>query len=321
MWIEVYSGTFFLIGTGIWVIFRKAPIALFTLLLATFLIGIAGFREPNYNSDTWNYYSYVNTLAVVQGSAIFVLTKLEPIHAGLAFLLRNFEMWLLAESGIQIAGLYLAFRIRPNDGSFIALCAFVMTLSSSALRFSAALIFFFWFVCRAGLSAIRAAQSTIALGALHISMLMSGLIMQRRPTVLLALTFACVLVFFEQRLLGSRAEIDLTDASRGVKTVGIAMSTLIWVAIRRQSTQNKLLPYYALLFLSFFLIASMVLPMFNRFLIMGTLVLLLQDWPKANGTSAPSDHIIERIYTLLLSSAIILPYTINLPKLFFSGLW
>lgn len=321
LWIEVYSGAFFLAGIGLWAIFRKIPVAFFGLLIAVFVISAAGFREPSYNSDTWNYYSYVNTLAVAQGSEVFLLSKLEPIHAGLILLLRNYEVWLIAESVIQIVGLYLAYRIRPNDASYLALCAFVLTLSSSALRFSAALTFFYWLVCRTVPSAIRAAQSTIALCTLHISMLMAGPLMQRRPAVLLAVTAGCILVFFEQQLLGSRAGLDLTEASKGIKTLAIAMGTLIWIAIRGQSNQRRLLPFYAAAFLSFFLVASQVLPTFNRFLIMGTLVVLLWDWPKVKGGNGPSDDFFERSFTVMLVTAIVAPYVVNLPQLFYSGLW
>jgi hypothetical protein len=321
MWIEVYSGAFFLLTIGLWAIFRKIPIAFIALLVTVSVIGLGGFREPSYNSDTWNYNSYVNTLAVVQGSEVFVLTKLEPVHAGLILLLRNFEIWLLAEAFIQIGGLCLAYRIRPNDASFLALCAFVLTLSSSALRFSGALIFFYWLVCRTGPSAIRAAQSTIALCTLHVSMLMGGPLMQRRPAVLLAVTAGCVIVFFEQQLLGSRAGLDLTEASKGIKTLAIAMGTLIWIAIRGQSTQRRLLPFYAATFLSFFLVASQVLPTFNRFLIMGTLVVLLWDWPTAKDGAGPSNDFFERSFTVLLAAAIVAPYVVNLPQLFYSGLW
>ena len=321
LWIEVYSGTLFLALIGLWVIFRRIPIAFIALFLTIFVIGLGGFREPSYNSDTWNYNSYVNTLATAQGSEVFVLTKLEPIHAGLILLLRNFEIWLFAEAVIQIGGLYLAYRIRPNDASFLALCAFVLTLSSSALRFSGALIYFYWLVCRTGPSAIRAAQSTIALCTLHISMLMGGPLMQRRPGVLLAVTAGCVLAFFEQQLLGSRAGLDLTEASKGIKTLAIAMGTLVWIAIRGQSAQRRLLPFYAATFLSFFLVASQVLPTFNRFLIMGTLIVLLWDWPTAKGGDGPSDDFFERSFTIVLATAIVAPYVVNLPQLFYSGLW
>lgn len=321
LWIEVYSGSLFLVLIGLWAIFRRIPVAFLAFLLAAVVIGIGGFREPSYNSDTWNYNSYVNTLAIVRGSEAFVLTKLEPVHAGLIFLLRNFEIWLFVEAVIQIAGLYFAYKIRPNNASFLTLCAFVLTLSSSALRFSGALIFFYWLVCRTGPSALRATQSTIALCTLHISMLMAGPLMQRRPTVLLAITAGCVLVFFENQLLGSRAGLDLTEASKGVKTLAIAIGTLVWVGIRGNGAQRRLLPYYAATFLSFFLVASQVLPTFNRFLIMGTLVVLLWDWPRAKDNSGPSDDFFERSFTALLMAAIVAPYIINLPQLFYSGLW
>lgn len=319
LWLEVYAGSAFLAALAAWVVFRKLPMSLIGLVITVGLIAIGGFRGFDYNSDTMNYYSYVYMLSFVNDSEIFFLTKLEPLHSALILLLRDFRLWLLAESAIQIAGIILAFRVRKNDYSFLTLCAFVLTLDTSALRYCSALIYFYYFVSRSEMGLFKAARMTLILSCIHISMLISGALAVRRRLVLIGISAACVAIFFESSVLGSRIDIDLTEASRGLKNFGVAIVAAAYLFVRAPKKSLGYLPLYVLAFASMFLVSAFILPTFNRFLIMGALVVLAYEWSVSRG-EAESD-IFDRGFVLLLSSAVILPYVINLPRLFFSGTW
>lgn len=68
-----------------------------------------------------------------------------------------------------------------------------------------------------------------------------------------------------------------------------------------------------------FMVSAFILPTFNRFLIMGALVVLALEWAATRGRG--ENDIFDRAFVLLLAGVIILPYALNLPKLFHSGLW
>ena len=319
LWLEVYAGSALLAALAGWVVFRKLPMSLIGLVITVGLIAIGGFRGFDYNSDTMNYYSYVYMLSFVNDSEIFFLTKLEPLHSALILLLRDFRLWLLAESAIQIVGMILAFRIRKNDYSFLLLCAFVLTLDTSALRYCSALIYFYYFVSRGEMGLLKAARTTLILSCIHISMLISGALAVRRRLVLIGISAACVAIFFESSVLGSRIDIDLTEASRGLKNFGVAIVAVAYLFVRAPKKSLGYLPLYLLAFASMFLVSAFILPTFNRFLIMGALVVLAYEWSVSRGDD--ESDIFDRGFVLLLSSAVILPYVINLPRLFFSGTW
>ena len=319
VWLEVYAGSAFLAALASWVLFRKLPMSLIALAITVALIAVGGFRGFDYNSDTMNYYSYVYMLSFVNDSEIFFLTKLEPLHSGLILLLRDFRLWLLAESAIQILGMIIAFRVRKNDYSFLLLCAFVLTLDTSSLRYCSALIYFYYFLSRSEVGVFKAARMTLILSCIHISMLLSGAFAYRRRLALIGISAACLVVFFESSVLGSRIEIDLTEASRGLKNFAVAILAAAYLFARAPRKGLGYLPLYVLSFASMFLVSAFILPTFNRYLIMGALVVLAYEWSVSRGDD--ESDIFDRGFILVLSSAVILPYVINLPRLFFSGAW
>lgn len=319
LWLEIYAGGAFLAALAGWVVFRKLPMSLIALAITVALIAVGGFRGFDYNSDTMNYYSYVYMLSFVNDTEIFFLTKLEPLHSGLILLLRDFRLWLLAESAIQIFGMILSYRIRKNDYSFLILCAFVLTLDTSALRYCSALIFFYYFLSRSEVNLFKAARMTLILSCIHISMLLSGALAYRRQLALIGISAACLVVFFESSVLGSRIDIDLTEASRGLKNFGVAILAAAYLFARAPRKSLGYIPLYVLAFASMFLVSAFILPTFNRFLIMGALVVLAYEWTVSRGDD--ESDIFDRSFVLMLSSAVILPYVINLPRLFFSGTW
>lgn len=232
LWIEVYAGAAFLASLCGWVVLRKLPISLIALLVTVGVVIFGGFRPFDYNSDTRNYYSYVYMLSFVNDREIFFLTKLEPVHSALILLLRDFRLWLLAETAIAAFGLFLSFRNRRNDYSFLILCAFVLTLDTSSLRYCSALIYFYYFMSRSEVGLFKAARMTLILSCLHVSMLLSGALAVRRRLALLAVVAACGAIFFESSILGERINIDLTEASRGLKNFGVAMLAVAYLFAR-----------------------------------------------------------------------------------------
>lgn len=319
LWLEIYIAAALVGVTAVWVLFNRIPAAFIGLILMEGLLAVGSFRGYNYNSDTGNYYSYVYYLSFVNDNEIFFLTKLEPLHSGLIFLLRDFRLWLFAEAAIMMAGLFLAFKARRNDYSFLVLCAFVLTLSTSSLRFCSALIYFFYFTSRSDVDLFKAARMTAILSCFHISMLLSGALALRRRLVLIGLSAVCILIFLESSLLGSRVELDLAEASRGFKTLAVAVVAAVYLLIRSPRYGVRIVPFYLLAFVTIFVVSTQILPVFNRFLIMGTLVVLSTEWAAAR----PGDEgdIFDRGFTLMLAGAVIVPHVINLPRLFYSGIW
>ena len=319
IWIEVYACVAFVAVLVGWTVFRKLPPSFLGLLITSGILVIGGFRSFTYNSDTMNYYSYVYLLSFVNDSDIFFLTKLEPLHSGLILIFRDFRLWLLAECFIQIVGLFLSFRVRRNDSSFLLLCAFVLTLSTSSLRYCSALIYFYYFLSRGELNLFKAARMTVILSCFHISMLLSGALAVRKRLVLIGISVVCVAIFFESSVLGSRIDIDLTEASRGFKNFGVAILTVAYLFVRVPRKSLQYLPLYVMAFMSIFLISALILPTFNRFLIMGAMAVLVNEWAVARDDK--ESDIFDRGFTLLLVSAVVVPYVIYLPRLFYSGAW
>jgi hypothetical protein len=319
LWLEIYASCAFLAVLGGWIVFRKLPMSRVALLVTGGLVAIGGFRGFDYNSDTMNYYSYVYLLSFVNDSEIFFLTKLEPVHSALILIFRDFRIWLLAECIIQVIGLILSYRVRRNDFSFLLLCAFVLTLSTSALRYCSALIYFYYFLSRSEVNLVKAARMTVILSCFHITMLLSGALAVRKRLVLIAISAVCIGIFFESSVLGARIDIDLTEASRGFKNFGVAIMTIAYLFFRAPRKGLRYLPLYTAAFMSIFLISALVLPTFNRFLIMGALTVLVNEWVVARGDD--ESDIFDRGFTFGLASAVILPYVINLPRLYYSGAW
>ncbi len=319
LWIEVYCGFAFIFATAAWVIFRKIPIAYIALLLTCGVLAAGAFRPFNYNSDTENYYSYVYTLSFVNNRDIFFLTKLEPVHSLLILLVKNFNSWLIIESIIEIIGLYLSYKVKRNNYSFICLCAFVLTLSTSSLRYCSALIYFFFFISKKGDTLIKAAKMTIILSCLHISMLLSGALASRKRYIHLGIAGLSLLILFRTSLLGDRADIDLSEASQGLKSLAAALLIFAYLLIRSPRISWARFPFYLGTIFSVFLVSLFVLPTFNRFLIMMALALLVNEWSTARGDA--EDDIFDRGLVMIFSIGVVLPYVAFLPRLYFSGLW
>ena len=319
LWLEIYACAAFMASLGAWVIFRKIPISIIGLVIVASIVLIGGFRQFDYNSDTSNYYSYLYLLSFVNGGEIFFLTKLEPLHSALILLIRDFRLWFLTEAAIQVVGLFLSFKVRRNDYSYLILCAFIITLNTSALRYCSSLIFFYYFLSRGEVGLVKAARMTVILCCFHITMLLSGALAVRRRLVLVGISVICLLIYLESWVLGARIEIDLTEASTGLKSLAATLLAVAYLFVRSPKKSLRFLPLYTLAFLSIFLISSTTLPTFNRFLIMGLLVVLSYEWAVSRGEE--ENDIFDRGFVFLIGGVIVLPFMINLPRLFYSGVW
>jgi hypothetical protein len=319
LWIEVYAGALFLATMFIWIGLNRLPVAHAALAMVVTVLSFAGFRPPIYNSDTLNYYSYVAALSYLDiGEAIFS-TKLEPFHSIIITLLRDFRIWIVVESIVQIVGIYICFKNRRNDYSFIVLCAFVLTLSTSSLRYAGSLIFFMYFVYISGNRVIDAVRMTAILSCLHASMLLSGALSFRRLAVPLIVSLACVAILYERSLLGARAELDLTDPSRGFKVLATVCATMFYFAVRSPRSISLYHVAYGLSILLLFAVSALVLPTFNRFVIMGGLVILSNDWETFRGDR--NSDTFDRAFIFALSGMILAPYILVLPTIYFNGTW
>jgi hypothetical protein len=319
LWFEIYAGLLLLIATAVWVFVPKFPVGLAALALTLATLAAGAFRPYTYNSDTSNYYSYVYFLRFITGSEIFFITKLEPVHSGLILILRDFRLWLIAESALQAYGLVLCYKVKPNLHSFILLCAYVLTLSTSSLRFCCALIYFFYFISKQDVSPIRAIRVTIILTLFHISMLLSGALSLQRRIAPIAVTLLCAAIFFQNSLLfGWKVDVDYSEASRGLKTLTVAIVPLLYLVFRQHIGKSLYLGLYLVALLSLFLISSTVLPTFNRFMILGALVIMIKQW---NTVRKGEDDVFDRAVLLLMSSGVVVAYVWGLPALYYRGEW
>lgn len=319
LWIEVYAGVLFLATMFAWIALNRLPAAHAALAIVVTVLFFAGFRPPVYNSDTLNYYSYVVTLSYLDISEALFSTKLEPFHSISITLLRDFRVWIIFESIVQIVGIYICFKNRRNDYSFIVLCAFVLTLSTSSLRYAGSLIFFMYFVYVSANRVIDAARMTAILSCLHASMLLSGALSFRRVAVPLIISLACVAILYERSLLGARAELDLTDPSRGFKVLATVSVIMFYFAIRAPRSISLYHVAYSLNILLLFAVSALVVPTFNRFVIMGGLVILSNDWETFR--SDRESDTFDRAFIFTLSVMIIVPYILVLPTIYFNGSW
>lgn len=319
LWIEVYTGIAFLIVLAAWAAAPKIPIKFISLILTIGVVGAGSLRPFDYNSDTTNYYSYVYFLRFISGNEIFFLTKLEPLHSLLILLFRDFRQWLIAESALQIVGLVLSYRLRPNIHSFVALCAFTLTLSTSSLRFTVALIWFYYFLMRADIGYVRAVRMTVILSMIHISMLLSGaLALQKRIGPIAVMGLCAVIILQSALILGGRLNVDLAETSGGLKTLAVSVVPLLYLFTRQRLQKSMDIALYLGAVLALFAVASAVLFTFNRFLILATLVILGKHWLDVR--KSESDPF-DRALLALVGAGILAPYVIGLPKLYFSHLW
>lgn len=321
MWLEVYSAAAVLVLVALWVPLRKLPVSTAVLAVSIAVILLGGFRPFGYNSDTRNYFSYLYTLSFVRSADILFLTKLEPIHSGMIFFIREFRTWYLAEAAMISFGIFLSYRKRTNDASFIVLCAFILTLHTSSLRYCSALAYFYYLNSRQVSGWLRAVRMTAMLSCLHVSMLLSGALASRRMLVYVVIFLGCLLLLFQSSLLGNRVALDMTEASRGLKTVAISLAVLGYALIRARKRDWPLFASYLGILIGFYAISSTLVPTFNRFMIITTLVLVSKEWPEAEKDGTGSGDIYDRAYCVLLASAVLLPYALTLPRLYFSGLW
>lgn len=318
LWLEIYAAVALLLISGLWVPFRKVPVSLSSLIIVCGLLFLGSFRSAYYNSDTKNYYEYfyyISSFSVFDG---LFSTKIEPIHSLMISFFKDFRFWLLAESVLEIIGMILAYNHRKNDYSFLVLCAFIITLSTSSLRYCASLIFFYCFICRYKINLHRAFWGTLVLSCIHISMLLSGALAIRRKVSLAAIAALCVAILFFNSILGSRLDFDPEESSGGLKVFSISLISLFYVFITLNK-EKKLLTYYIIAFFAIFSVSIFVLPTFNRFLIMGTLVVLSLEWP--NPPRKRHLSVFDRGFALTLCGMVVVPYILFLPSLYYSGRW
>jgi hypothetical protein len=320
LWIEIYAGGVLLIATAAWVIFSRLPVSLLALFATVTVLVSGAFRPAGYNSDTENYFSYVYFLKFVSGFDIFFLTKLEPVHSGLILLLSDFRLWLVAENLLMVVGLFLAYRARSSPISFLILCAFVLTLSTSSMRYCSAIIFFYIFAAKSDSSIARAVRSTAILSCLHISMLFSGAMILQRRIAPIAISIVCVAIIFQNSLLvGWRPDNLYSEAtSSGLKSLTVAVLPILYLMMRQRLNQSYFLMLYLIAFVSIFAVTSTVIFTFNRFLIMGAISVMVHQW---DAVRTPESDIFDRGLVFLMVSVIVVLYLYSLPELYFSGRW
>jgi len=319
IWMEVYACVAFSASVGVWLFFKKIPVSLISLLICIFMLVAGAFRPIYYNSDTENYFSYVYFLRFVSGADIFFLTKLEPVHSALILILKDFRLWLIAESIVMIVGLILSYKRNPSPHSFLVLCAFVLTLSTSSLRYCSALIYFYYFISKGEMDIVRTARTTAILSCFHITMLLSGVLALERRLAPIAMTVLCLGIFFEGSvLLGWRIEINYAETSTGLKSLAVALVPVLYMMMRQRLEKSTFLALYLVSLLSIFLVTSTTFFTFNRFLIIAALATMIVQWPKLRGLDY---DFFDRGVVLTISTGIVAPYVIAVPQLYFAGQW
>lgn len=318
LWVEMYACATLLAVLFAWVIFEKVPVAFLALVITMTVLAAGAFRPPEYNSDTTNYFSYVEWLSFFNIEQAILLTKLEPVHSVLAVLLRDFRSWLIAENIISGVGLVLCYRSRTNDFSFVALCAFLLSLSTSSLRYAISLVYFLYFLYLTRNTIWSHVRMTALLLCFHISMLLSGLLSYRRIEAPLVITAGSALIIYQQSLLGQRAEEDFTEASFGLKTLATVLGVMLYFAFRSYKRIKGYHAAYGLNVFAMFAAANLALPTFNRFLIMAALALLAREWSHFRDNER---DMLDRLFLVGLCGLILVPYIVLVPGRYYAGMW
>jgi hypothetical protein len=150
-------------------------------------------------------------------------------------------------------------------------------------------------------------------------MLLSGALSLQRRIAPIAVTLLCAAIFFQNSLLfGWKVDVDYSEASRGLKTLTVAIVPLLYLVFRQHIGKSLYLGLYLVALLSLFLISSTVLPTFNRFMILGALVIMIKQW---NTVRKGEDDVFDRAVLLLMSSGVVVAYVWRLPELYYSGEW
>lgn len=305
---------------GLWIVLPRFPVRTLTAVAVSILVIAGSLRPDSYNTDTRNYASYVASLSIERGANIYFLTKLEPLHIFLIDLTRDFKTWLIVESCIALALIWiLYFRVKRTE-SLLLVYAFFATLYTSSMRFAIALIVLAALLTWKKRSPLRLAAMSLIAGCIHAVMLVAGPFASRLKWMPLAFPgafFAFVLLSPETR---NRVASDLSD----VKTVGLkSFATFLAVAAycwyKNPDYRKDRGIWDAVGFTAIFLITALFFPFLNRIIIIGVLFVMMELDRYYN--SLRKDNVIDRIFTLTVFAMITVPYILLTPDLYQSGRW
>jgi hypothetical protein len=238
-------------------------------LVAVQLIGIS-FRSPTYNSDTWNYYNYIETIAETALVDSFWVSKFEPLHLGLALITQNFRYWLILESFIAIFFFkILIWRIHRIETLAIVIgCA--LPLMSSSLRFAVGLLGVACALIVFHQATFRFFFITFTGAMTHASLMVAGIFQRRKWFELVFLPiFFLAWVWFDQSIIFRLGiEDDREVRATGFRTF-ICFSILVFYLSYCNSTYRKNILLHDLLLGVIVLSLSLtVSPVANRWLIL-----------------------------------------------------
>jgi hypothetical protein len=300
---------------------RSAAKAAVIFFVVVQLFALAA-RPSDYNSDTSNYFGYLDLIANTEGLELLLLTKFEPLHLLMAVGTGDFRDWLRVE-GLACAALALGLVVKSRRLETIAVVlGSALPLYSSSLRFCLGVLLVALLALHLREGRARLIGLSLAGAGSHVSLAVAGIFSRSRIwVVLLVLVAFGVFAAFDPALLErAGASEDNEVRATGVRAL-IPFIILLLLCWRRHIGGEIPLAAYAGSALLVLLATITFFPLLNRWLTV-LLILFATDldrlWPRTRRHYARSGEIAS---ALLLYACLVIPLLLPLTSRILEGDW
>jgi hypothetical protein len=310
---------FFLFGVGH--LLKKRIVKATALTLALIQMVVVAMRPADYNSDTWNYSAYIDSLSQTSGMEFLLLTKLEPLHLLLAATARDFHLWLLLDTLVASILLFIIVRKAERIETIAVVFGTSLPLMSSSVRFAVSLMSVACVLLVFRRACARFVAASIAGGLTHVSNLIAGVVQKRRWILTWGLLAAFFGLAFAVASVLQRAGVSEEGSAKpaGMRSLACLLGFIFYLRAflpqyRRTQFRSDLLSALGIFALSFFLF-----PVLNRWLIL-LLVIVAVDADAALD-SARVPRAIGRFAALGVYAALVVPFLYSVGRQVMSGEW
>jgi hypothetical protein len=256
-------------------------------IFVTLQVCCVALRPPEYNSDTWNYFGYIDMLSNASGSELLAATKFEPLHLAFAIVAQNFRAWLFLESMCAIALTWILIRRTARVETLAVVFGCAIPLMSSSLRFAQGLLLISCLLASPRGGGPSVARITIAGGISHVSLAVAGLFRYRKwqLTCLVLASFFVVAMLVSSVLERAGVSEEGTAGPAGLRSFVCLLATIFYLRsylgkYRRTLFASDFLSASAVFLLSFFFF-----PVINRWLILMLIMI-----------SVSADHSLQEVH-------------------------
>jgi hypothetical protein len=300
--------------------FKRVLSRVFIASAAMLQVAVVTFRPDDYNSDTFNYSRYLQSIADSDGFDVFTASKFEPFHLGLAYLAQDFGGWLLLE-GIMCCVLIVGLlrRLESMESTALILGA-ALPLFSSSTRFSLgvlAIAFAMAYLPRNKLGFVGV--SLVGLFT-HVSLAVTALL--QRKSLLLIVFLVVGFYFYSATDLAvmerAGASEDVVAGGTGLR-VFIPLMLLLAVICPMKEGFNPALLKDIVIATVLFAVTFFLYPVFNRFIIVFLIVKAIET--DGLRMRKPNGRLKESVAAVVLYGLLVLPHLLSFNKQLAAGDW